>query len=161
MAFSNIADELQGLSLSDPEYLLFCPSGDKAWLREKFNDVPRYLFRVFTPKSCGVTDTSWTRSMDASYAPEKSRVDIFARQDNKQVASILNTHLRWREGLEDNFVSWTSSDGWVPADAWERSKMAHRDAFENWMLTARDAKRRGDNEMTEEKARKMWPFDER
>ena len=55
----------------------------------------------------------------------------------------------------------TNSDGWVPADAWERSKMAYRDAFENWMQTARDAKRRGDDEMTEEKARKMWPFDER
>ncbi|KAK0513941.1 hypothetical protein JMJ35_003663 [Cladonia borealis] len=109
MAFSNIADELQTLSLSDPEYLLFCPSGDKAWLREKFNDIPRYLFRIFTPKSCGMTDTSWTKSMDARYTPEKSRVDIFARQDNEQVASMLNTHLRWREGLEDNFVSWTSS----------------------------------------------------
>ena len=55
----------------------------------------------------------------------------------------------------------TNSDGWVPADAWEWSKMAHRDAFEKWMQTARDAERIGDNEMTEEKARRMWPFDER
>ncbi len=109
MAFSNIADALQALSLSGPEYLLFCPSGDKARLQEKFNDIPRYLFRVFTPKSCGMTDTSWTKSMDARFALEKSRVDIFARQDNEQVADMLNTHLRWREGLEDNFVSWTSS----------------------------------------------------
>ncbi|KAL2037216.1 hypothetical protein N7G274_010079 [Stereocaulon virgatum] len=109
MAFSNLADELQTLSLSDPEYLLFCPSGDEAGLREKFNDIPRYLFRVFTPKSCGMTDTSCTRALDASYAPEKSRVDIFARQDKEQMASMLYRHLRWKEGSEDNFVSWTSS----------------------------------------------------
>jgi hypothetical protein len=36
-------------------------------------------------------------------------VDIFAREDNEQVASMLNTHLRWWESLEDNLVSWTSS----------------------------------------------------
>ena len=47
--------------------------------------------------------------MDASCAPEKSRLDIFARQDNEQVASMLYRHLRWWEGSEDNFVSWTSS----------------------------------------------------
>ncbi|KAH9204265.1 hypothetical protein DL95DRAFT_122063 [Leptodontidium sp. 2 PMI_412] len=109
MAFADITDELLALSLSDPEYLLFCPSGDEAWLQEKFDDIPRYLFRVFTPKWCGTTDRSWTKSMDARRATEKSRVDIFAREDNEQVARMLHRHLRWREGLEDNFVSWTSS----------------------------------------------------
>lgn len=109
MALSNIADELQALSLLVPEHLSFCPSGDKVWLREKFNDIPRFLFRVFTPNSCGMSDNSWTKSMDACIAPERGRVDVFARQDNEQVASILNQHLRWRQGWEDNFVSWTSS----------------------------------------------------
>ena len=109
MALRDIADELQALNLSDPEYLLFHPNGDKAWLQEKFNDIPRYLFRVFTLRSCGMTDLSWTKSMDARYATKKSREDIFARQDNEQVANMLNAHLRWKEGLEDNFVSWTSS----------------------------------------------------
>ena len=55
----------------------------------------------------------------------------------------------------------TNSDGWVPADAWEWSKMAHREAFENWMETAREAKGTDPGGMTEEKARRMWPFDER
>lgn len=55
----------------------------------------------------------------------------------------------------------TNSDGWVPADAWEWSKMAHWDAFEKWMQTARDAMGAGDEDMTEGKARKMWPFDMR
>jgi hypothetical protein len=105
----DIADKLLALSLLDPEYLLFCPSGDKAWLQEKFDDIPRYLFRVFTPKSCGTTDRSWTKSMDARRATEKSRVDIFARENNGQVARMLHRNLRWWEGSEDNFVSWTSS----------------------------------------------------
>jgi hypothetical protein len=47
--------------------------------------------------------------MDARLATENSKVDIFAREDNKQVASMLNTHFRWWEALEDNLVSWTSS----------------------------------------------------
>lgn len=55
----------------------------------------------------------------------------------------------------------TDSDGWVPADAWEWSKEVHRDAFEKWMQTARDSEGAGDDEMTEEKARRMWLFDER
>ena len=55
----------------------------------------------------------------------------------------------------------TNSDGWIPADAWESSKVAHRDAFEKWMQTARGATGTGNEKMTEAKARKMWPFDER
>ena len=54
----------------------------------------------------------------------------------------------------------TNSDGWVPADAWQWSKVAHREAFEEWMQTARDAEGTGKDDMTEEKARRMWPFDE-
>lgn len=53
----------------------------------------------------------------------------------------------------------TDSDGWVPTGTWEWSKAVHRDAFNKWMETAREAEERGDDEMTEEKARRMWPFD--
>ena len=55
----------------------------------------------------------------------------------------------------------TNSDGWIPAEAWKLSKVAHREAFEKWMQTARDAERTGKAHMTKEKARMMWPFDER
>ena len=109
MGFPDRADDLLALSLADPEYLLFCPSGDKAWLREKMEDIPRYLFRLFTPKSSGTTDRSWTKSVDARYASKGHKVDVFARDDNRRVASMLNAHLRWWQGDEDNFVSWTSS----------------------------------------------------
>jgi hypothetical protein len=107
MALGNLTDELQALSLS--ECLLFCPTGDKEWLREKFDDIPRYLFRVFTPNSCGTTDWSWTKSMDARHDSASYKMDIFARDDNKQVANMLYRHLMWLESSSDNLVSWTSS----------------------------------------------------
>lgn len=109
MALPEVADALQALSISNPEYLLFCPSSENAWLREKFDDIPRYLFRVFTPNSRGTADESWTRSMDATDAAQNSRVDRFARENKRRVASMLNRHLQWWKGHEDNLVSWTSS----------------------------------------------------
>jgi hypothetical protein len=56
MALPEMADALWALSLSYPEYLLFCPSSEKFWLQENFDNIPRYLFRVFTPNSHGTTD---------------------------------------------------------------------------------------------------------
>jgi hypothetical protein len=107
MELDNISESLQSLSLN-PEWLLFCPTGDNDWLRKKFDDVPRYLFRVYTPISRGTTDRFWTKSMDARHRSANHRLDIFGR-DNEQVASMLNKHLRWMEGPADNLVSWTSS----------------------------------------------------
>jgi len=111
MALRDLADELETLSLAEPEYLLFNPTGDRSWLREKFGDIPRYLFRVFTPKSDGSTDRFWVKSKDARYERANHRVDILSRDQNQQVASMINRHLRWwgKDGDEDNLVSWTSS----------------------------------------------------
>lgn len=109
MALENLVNELQALNLSDSECLRFCPTKDKSWLWEKFGDIPRFLFRVFTPNSCGVTDLFWTKSMDARHGRANHKVDIFVRDDHTQVAAILYRHFRWLEGPEDNFVSWTSS----------------------------------------------------
>lgn len=47
--------------------------------------------------------------MDARDANQSSKVDIFARENNEQVAGMLYRHLRWLEGSEDNLVPWTSS----------------------------------------------------
>lgn len=111
MASPDLADSLQALSL-DPECLPFCPEDrpteSKASLREKL-EVPRYLFRVYTPNSAGVTDKLWTKSMDARYGHAGCKMDILKRTDDKQVAGMLNRHLRWMEGPSDNLVSWTSS----------------------------------------------------
>jgi len=70
IALPEVAYALQTLSISYPEYLLFCPNSENAWLQEKFDDIPRYLFRVFTPNSRGTADESWTRSMDATDAAQ-------------------------------------------------------------------------------------------
>lgn len=111
MALGGLTDELQALSFSEPEHLLFNPTGDKAWLRGKFDDIPRYLFRASTPRSDGTTDRFWVKSKDARYDSANSRVDIFARDDNQQVAIMLNRHFRWwgKDLDPDNLVSWTSS----------------------------------------------------
>jgi hypothetical protein len=46
--------------------------------------------------------------MDATEGIGNPRLDIFAR-DKHEVAEMLNRHLRWWSGDEDNLVSWTSS----------------------------------------------------
>ena len=104
----DLTEELQALNFIEPEYLLFNPTGDKAWLRTKFDDVPRYLFRVSTPKSDGTTNRIWVKSKDATHSRENSRMDVL---QNQLVANMLNRHLRWwgKSRDFDNFVSWTSS----------------------------------------------------
>lgn len=110
MAAEDLIVAYEALSLSESrEYLLFRPNNEKAWLRETFKDTPRYLFRVFTPRSAGMTDHLWTKSMAARNGKKNSTIDVFARDNDTGVADMLNTHLRWWKHFEDNFVSWTSS----------------------------------------------------
>ncbi|OAL46890.1 hypothetical protein IQ07DRAFT_480865, partial [Pyrenochaeta sp. DS3sAY3a] len=94
--------------LSTDEHLLFQPSGSKSELLKSLDNIPRYLFRVFTPKATGITDASWTKSKDARHGRPSPEVDIFDYTHDTTVAAMLNRHLRWWEG-HDNFVSWTSS----------------------------------------------------
>jgi len=54
-------------------------------------------------------------------------------------------------------VFYGSADGWVPNGEWEAAKESHRVQFQRWMQTAT----KGDEGYTEEKAAKMWPWDER
>lgn len=108
-ALNDISEGMQSLQLDLPDCLPFNPGGEKSWLRAAFNDVPRYLFRVSTPKSRGRTDKIWTRSMDVTNNIPNARLDIFARDNEQEVADMLNRHLRWWKGGEDNLVSWTSS----------------------------------------------------
>lgn len=54
----------------------------------------------------------------------------------------------------------TNSDGWIPSDAWDTARAAHRAAYDEWIQTAKEAETRGEN-MTVAKADKMWPFDAR
>lgn len=106
----DVGDELLALTLSEPEYLLFNPPTDKSPFKEAFDEVPRYLFRVSTSKSDGITNSTWVKSKDAAIGRADSTVDIFAR-GSASVARMLNRHLQWSGRLDDvdNFVSWTSS----------------------------------------------------
>ncbi|OAQ99587.1 hypothetical protein LLEC1_02937 [Akanthomyces lecanii] len=48
-------------------------------------------------------------SMDARSGSIACAVDVFRRSDKAQTAEMINQHLRWWRGREDNLVSWTSS----------------------------------------------------
>ncbi|KAL4811593.1 hypothetical protein BDW67DRAFT_190411 [Aspergillus spinulosporus] len=80
---------LDNSPLSEPEQLLFNPPPDSKLAQDHLDNIPRYLFRVASPKSDGETNAEWRRV----------------------IACTLNRHLRWwpKEKFDDNFVSWTSS----------------------------------------------------
>lgn len=50
----------------------------------------------------------------------------------------------------------SNSDGWVPNEHWKEAQVVCRDAFGLWMEAMREE---NDPKMTEEKARKLWPFE--
>ncbi|MCJ1382441.1 hypothetical protein MMC17_005554 [Xylographa soralifera] len=50
----------------------------------------------------------------------------------------------------------TTPDGWVPTQLWEATKSAHKEAFDEIVKAVRDA---DEESMSEEKLRKIWPFD--
>ena len=108
MALNSLQDQLQNLDLLFG-CLPFSPATNIEQHHERFDDIPRYLFQVFTPKSQGTTDMVWTKSKDARHEARTSGVDIFARHTKKQTADMLNSHLQWQECSDDNLVSWTSS----------------------------------------------------
>lgn len=112
MAEESLTDRLETLHISEPEYLLYNPDEDRLWLRQKFDSIPRYLFRVSSPCSDGwSTDRLWVRSKAGRHGRAIRNKDIFT-QNNNVVAKMLNVHLRWwgrSDDLDDNFVSWTSS----------------------------------------------------
>ena len=52
----------------------------------------------------------------------------------------------------------SNSDGWVPTEIWEAAKVVHKEAFEQWMESVRESE---DPDMSEDRGRKLWPWDER
>ncbi|KAG2419465.1 hypothetical protein HFD88_004261 [Aspergillus terreus] len=54
----------------------------------------------------------------------------------------------------------TNSDGWVPNEEWEAAKEVHRELYDQWIETAREVQSSGED-LTVDKADKMWPFDAR
>ncbi|EAU35687.1 predicted protein [Aspergillus terreus NIH2624] len=54
----------------------------------------------------------------------------------------------------------TNSDGWVPNEEWEAAKEVHRELYDQWIETAREVQSSGED-LTVDKADKMWPFNAR
>ncbi|KAL6831880.1 hypothetical protein V8C40DRAFT_237395 [Trichoderma camerunense] len=109
MAVGDLGEQLHGLNLDDADHLPFLPLGEIERRGEQFDEVPRYLFRVFTAYSQGSTDMNWAKSLDAKNETADSNVDLFSR-DKIQAAEMVNGHLQWSTtGTKDNLVSWTSS----------------------------------------------------
>lgn len=110
MAEEILTNKSRTITFEEPDCLLFNPVAEKAWLREKFANIPHFLFRISTPHSDGTTDNTWVKSKDARYRRSSRNRDLFEIRDEVQAAGLLNRHLRWtKKGDPDNFVSWTSS----------------------------------------------------
>ncbi|KAL4928874.1 uncharacterized protein BDV17DRAFT_291201 [Aspergillus undulatus] len=97
----------------EPEQLLFNPPPDIGLAPDALDNIPRYLFRIVSPRSDGKTDATWVRSEAAEQNKDSSRQDIFESLDSQKkavIARTLSKHLWWKkDDVEDNFVSWTSS----------------------------------------------------
>ncbi|KAJ5463673.1 hypothetical protein N7475_008617 [Penicillium sp. IBT 31633x] len=108
MSVEELADNFRGLAL-EQEYLLFNPPTEHRWLVRTFDEIPRYLFRIQTTRSNGLTDSNWAKSKDAKNRKPDSIMDIFSQPQNS-VADMLSRHLWWEtEDRPHNFLSWTSS----------------------------------------------------
>lgn len=52
-----------------------------------------------------------------------------------------------------------NSDGWVQEDRWDEVRTAHARLYQEWMETAEKAETHGEEGLSVEKAKKLWPFD--
>ncbi|KAJ6784934.1 hypothetical protein PWT90_04432 [Aphanocladium album] len=103
MASAGLENQIDGLTIGGSDYLAFNSMHSSA------SKTPRYLFRIFTPLSQGLTNTSWVKSMDAKRKSADYTVDVFERTDKLGTADMIHRHLQWWRGQDDNLVSWTSS----------------------------------------------------
>jgi len=79
------------------------------------------------------------------YRPSEQEYSTHQEQYKKfEAAQILELGVMQKLG--------TGTDGWVSVEDWERTKSAHDNMFREWMETATP-------DMTELRARYLWPFD--
>ena len=128
------------------------------------------LFRLFH-----YCHTSWR---DSAAAVRQELVDLAAQWTElglqgqcpfSMTEEELEKHAKEYEDFESiqNLKSFlkntlhTSSDGWVPIDAWDSTRDAHRAIYDQWMETAKQSESSGEEDMSIEKVDKMRPFDAR
>lgn len=88
------------------------------------------------------------------FSPTEAELKEHAHQHYEDFETIQKLKLFLKSSLH------TNSDGWVPNDAWDAAKDAHRAAYDEWIQTARESESRGEG-LSIAKADKMWPFDAR
>lgn len=109
MALAELTDTLRNTTL-DNGALLFSPHAHAQWSDLELKPIPRFLFRVYTPRSDGFTDEEEASSRDATSEELGSNEDIFTTRTLEATASLVADHLWWtRENRSDNLVSWSSS----------------------------------------------------
>lgn len=103
-----------------PAPQIFRPFAFQYDVYRSFSRVPRYLFRVYSPKTAGHTSTSnvtapaWESSKKDNKGIEEKKKDLFDRSSVK-VVKLLYEHIWWSKGRlgdheeECNLMSWTSS----------------------------------------------------
>jgi len=109
-AVDDLAEQLEATSIAGPLSVPFNPSATLRWKNFELSPVPRFLFRVYTPRSDCSTDEECTKSRDAANNLRSARRDIFQTTDCAATAKRIDDHLRWRCcERQDNLTSWTSS----------------------------------------------------
>jgi len=73
--------------------------------------VPRYLFRVFTPRSDGETSRDLVRSRDHvnGHGTAPITLDVSECEAPSETAYLIWSHLMWKNFARDNLMSWTNS----------------------------------------------------
>ncbi|WEW59407.1 hypothetical protein PRK78_004879 [Emydomyces testavorans] len=90
---------------------------------------------------------------ECPYSPSKEELATHTQQfEDFETMQKLKTWLK--------IQMQTTSDGWVPNEVWDAAKEANRAAYDEWMQTARESEACGED-MTAEKADRLWPFDAR
>ncbi|KAK3615710.1 hypothetical protein LTR56_026429 [Elasticomyces elasticus] len=109
MALAGLTETLQNTTLNGSA-LVFSPHTHARWSDLELQPVPRFLFRIYTPKSDGFTDEHEASSRDATSEAHKSNEDVFSAQTPEAIATRIADHLWWRKlARSDNLVSWSSS----------------------------------------------------
>jgi hypothetical protein len=113
MTVNELIDNIRNTTLSDGA-LPFSPHLHPQWSRLKLSPIPRFLFRVYTPRSDGFTNEAIASSRDAASELHGSDKDIFASDTLCKTAELVADHLWWTKDQgdarrRDNLVSWSSS----------------------------------------------------
>lgn len=80
MDVSSLTAATRNLYLGEPECLPFCPQEENIINRQALGNIPRFLFRVATPKSRGENHETWMRSNAAIRNSSICREDVFFKR---------------------------------------------------------------------------------